>query len=167
MVEADVSAPPSVVWDYLNVPELRRRSIGSYGMTKSGLTKGRTGVGSIYHCAHSETTGSDSLIVDWKPFDYMTEDLLGLPLKLTIRATTELELTADGGTHIRWLMAKPTTSVTPMRLLLPLIAPVFKRFFARAYKVMGSNMQAAIQEDITSSKLMLAPPALEPATIMS
>jgi uncharacterized protein YndB with AHSA1/START domain len=102
-VEVEVSAKPSLIWDYLANPQLRRHWLQADGMTAVGADKGRIGIGTDYHCAHGDLTIIQT-VVDWKPFDYMTLDV-SFSKDQRFRLTTRLTAT-DGVTLVSWYFFK-------------------------------------------------------------
>lgn len=104
-VEADFDAPPALIWDILNKPDVRVRWMGVEGMTISNLNQGRVGVGSVNHCAHGENAETLMTILDWHPFDYVTLDT-SYPLRSRGMYTTYLQPTATG-TRVTWALEKP------------------------------------------------------------
>jgi uncharacterized protein YndB with AHSA1/START domain len=98
-VEVDVSAKPSLIWDYLTDPQLRRHWLQADAITAIGADKGRIGIGTDYHCAHGDLTVVQT-VVDWKPFDYMTLDVT-FSKDQRFRITTRLT-PRDNATHVSW-----------------------------------------------------------------
>ena len=95
-VDFDIAAPPQVVWEFITTPG--RRTNWQHGVTdfvESNKTGGRRGRGMVNHCMH----GPDAIveeILDWRPFDYLTDRSTmpgGAP---TFLSTFELEPTATG-----------------------------------------------------------------------
>jgi Protein of unknown function (DUF2652) len=106
-METEVSAPPEVVWQFLNTPG-RRLLWQSYGgvtgVEQDTSAAGRRGVGMINHCMH----GPDAIveqILDWRPFDYYS-DRSTLPNGITFDRTVELVPTSSG-TTVRMFFGKP------------------------------------------------------------
>jgi hypothetical protein len=74
IVQSDMPATPSVVWDWINDP-VKRTLVGNEDGLKFvpfALTGGRTGANSITHCVHGEHLAMVETVRDWRPFDYMT-----------------------------------------------------------------------------------------------
>jgi len=67
-----LSAPPSVVWEWMNNIEKRLlwETFNDIRPTAAGR---RTGKGSKYHCAHGKNIVIET-ILDWRPFEYYTLD---------------------------------------------------------------------------------------------
>jgi uncharacterized protein YndB with AHSA1/START domain len=109
-IEADVDAPPAMVWDYLNAPGLRYQWMDVHSFHNTGLNRGRVDVGSVQHCAHgdgkSETTFT---IVDWRPFQYVTQDMPSMIPGSRIMMTTQLTPVGDDKTHVVLTWGKPYT----------------------------------------------------------
>lgn len=80
-VTMEVSAPPSVVWQYFVDPEKRLRwQRMQTDVTVQYNEKGRLGVGASSHCVHG-TGVADGLreYLDWRPFDYFTDHYSSFP----------------------------------------------------------------------------------------
>lgn len=90
---AELPFPPSLVWDYLTVPELEARVIGFDSAERIDALGGRVREESQLHCAHGELH-IYSTIPDWKPFNYYTLRQRGAGLAYT--ATRRLIPTATG-----------------------------------------------------------------------
>jgi uncharacterized protein YndB with AHSA1/START domain len=97
--------PPQVAWEFLTAPGQRMTwQPGVTDVIVSGATGGRRGVGATNHCMH----GKDAVIeeiLDWRPYDYVTDrTIIGTPAgPLRLLHTLELEPTTDGTTiHIRF-----------------------------------------------------------------
>lgn len=102
MIEFDIAAPRSKVWEYFTSPGLRPKWRGADEVRESSET-GRRGVN---HCMH----GSHAIIeevLDWRPFDYLTlATLLPVPYAPKINLTFAFSETADDGTHVEIRVAK-------------------------------------------------------------
>lgn len=95
----DLAAPPHIVWDWLNDPGRRSQWFGLEN-TRTSPRLERSGVGTTTHCTHGAKLESIHTIVDWRPFDYFTEEIArptdGRPIALN---TVELE-PVPGGTRL-------------------------------------------------------------------
>lgn len=102
--EADValthqfSAPPAIVWDWLNDPSKRTIWMKGSSWAVKERPQGRTGTGSHNHCSHYRFIEE---ILDWRPFEYFTVRYSRGFLKLII--TGELKPIAEG-TQVYWNM---------------------------------------------------------------
>jgi len=100
IIDEDFSAPPAVVWDWLNDPA--RRELWMTGTTWSSADRlnGRTGPGARNHCAHGKNEISVETVLDWKPFEYATVKQAPSD-KVSITMTQRLIPSADGRcTHL-------------------------------------------------------------------
>ena len=102
-VEIEVPVQPALAWDYLGDPQIRRNWLQADGMEVEGGEVGRLGIGSEYHCAHGEDIVTQT-IVDWKPFEYMTLDVV-FSEQQKFRLTTSLT-PIETGTRISWYFFK-------------------------------------------------------------
>jgi len=65
-----ISAPPIVVWEWLN--NIQKRLIwATYDDIQPAVTGRRTGKGTLNHCAHGKNVVIEK-ILDWRPFEYYT-----------------------------------------------------------------------------------------------
>jgi hypothetical protein len=70
--ETEIEAPPSLVWDYLTLPNLKAQLMGLEYAKRIDDLGGRIREEAEFHCAHGELK-YDYKIVDWKPFEYFTD----------------------------------------------------------------------------------------------
>lgn len=70
--EAEIAAPPSLVWDYLTMPNLKAQLMGLEYAYRVDELGGRIREESEFHCAHGDLK-YDYKIIDWKPFEYFTD----------------------------------------------------------------------------------------------
>jgi uncharacterized protein YndB with AHSA1/START domain len=106
-VEADVSAPPQVVWEFLTTPGRRVEwQPGVLDVTTTATGNRRT-VGATNHCMHGEDATVEE-ILDWRPFDYYpNRSTMGTPVgPVHGLSTAELEPTSNG-THVALRFAAP------------------------------------------------------------
>jgi len=107
----DFSAPPPVVWEWLNDPIKRSQYMRGRVWRAGARPAGRTGVGANNHCTH----GAGQLVetvLDWRPFDYFTVEIKPPSSGRTLVVTYQLEPLRDGnGTRL--------TSRATARMRLP------------------------------------------------
>lgn len=134
-VEIHLHAPPQVAWDWWTTPELMRRfEPGLTGAEARPNARGRSGIGAELHCAH----GSGFVVnrmVDWKPFDYYTQDCEPLKSSRTTppacRATWEFRPGEDGATALR-VRVRLTSRGPLTRVMMPVIRRAYGRFLREA-----------------------------------
>jgi uncharacterized protein YndB with AHSA1/START domain len=108
-LEYDVPIPPQIVWEFVTTPG--RRAAWQGGVTRVDQVTprgGRRGIGMVNHCMHG-TEAVIEEILDWRPWDYLTDRTImpgGAPSFLT---TFEFEPTASG-THVWIRFGKPKTA---------------------------------------------------------
>jgi hypothetical protein len=95
-VARELPAPPPVVWAWLNDPH--RRTQWMRGRTWSAALRpgGRTGAGARNHCAHGVGDLVET-ILDWRPFDYFTVEMITRPGALRAIQTYRLEPLGENG----------------------------------------------------------------------
>lgn len=91
----DVAGPPPVVWEWMNDPV--KRAMGSeITFHPLPLTSGRMGPGAKNHCIHGKDLAYVLTIMDWRPFDYFTEQVeVAGRLGKVVLATSYLEPLED------------------------------------------------------------------------
>ena len=105
ILDHDYPVPPAVLWDFLSNPVQRDAWTPGRHWTAGDRPGGRTGPGAQNHCAHGKNENITEVVLDWKPFQYMTaKQLLGPGRYITV--TTLLTPAPDGhGTHLHITMA--------------------------------------------------------------
>lgn len=94
VMKADFPVSPPDLWEWLNDPGKRTSwRIGS-DWHADERPEGRTTRGSRNHCSNSD---AQELIMDWRPFNYFTVNLLRPPMNITSTTTLEAH---PGGTRI-------------------------------------------------------------------
>lgn len=140
--------PQPVLWDYVTKPEYRSKLTGASSTQIENVSDGRTGVGSVYVCAHG-TNISLQTIVDWQPFErYTTTIPTPLP-GTTGRFTYELT-PADGGTLLRLICGKNHGS-----WLFRKIADIGIPFFLHRIPAAVENLRAQIEADIAEGRTII------------
>jgi uncharacterized protein YndB with AHSA1/START domain len=89
------AAPLPVVWEWWNDPKRRTQMSGPGTQWTAALRpEGRTGPGARNHCAHGKGVSVET-ILDWRPFEYVTSQMVDGDNVMT--RTVQFELTPDGG----------------------------------------------------------------------
>jgi hypothetical protein len=70
-IELEIPFPPSLIWDYITVPDLEGPVLGLEYVKRIDDLGGRTRPESKFHCAHSSGDFFNK-VVDWKPFEHYT-----------------------------------------------------------------------------------------------
>jgi hypothetical protein len=131
-IEIHLHAPLAIAWDWYTTPErMVQFEGGMTGAEALSNDNGRMGVGAELHCAHGSGRAIRR-ILDWKPYDYFTEDLDPLKSSLSTppasRATSAFLDRGDGSTTLRY-RAKFTKSNPMLRLMKPIIRRGYRRVF--------------------------------------
>ena len=104
-ISVDVGVPPQLAWEFLTTPGQRMTwQPWVTEVTVKGADGGRRGPGSANHCMHGKDAVVEE-IMDWRPFDYVTDrTLIETPHgALTFTHTIEFEPITDGtAIHIRY-----------------------------------------------------------------
>ena len=148
-----VTAPPQVVWEYLTVPG--RRIGWQLGATaiEQEVPAGRRGVGMTNHCVH----GSDAIIekvVDWRPYDYLTEESKMFADGPTLLTTIELEPTAEGTTvHYRFAQPKKAKDRQALQTMGPILNDALRAALAELATIAGAEGTARTDAAATDPAL--------------
>ena len=124
----EVPAPPQVVWEFLTAPG--RRSAWQAAVTEvlqQPTPGGRRGVGTVNHCMHGKHAIIEQ-ILDWRPYDYLTDRTTmpgGAP---TFLSTIEFEPNATG-TIVHMRFGQPKTAAE--RAMMAQMLPAFEEGFLR------------------------------------
>jgi hypothetical protein len=98
IIQADIVAPPAIVWEWLNDPQ--KRAVWEHTDVKAEKHNGRRGLGARNHCLHGKQAATIQTMVDWKPFDYFTYESQDTDApKPELLITHQLTATPDG-THL-------------------------------------------------------------------
>jgi uncharacterized protein YndB with AHSA1/START domain len=138
-VEMDVPHTPINVWRCLTEPDLRTKITEVHNFALTEVKNGRVVAGTTYHCSHGGKTTTDFLILDWKPFEYMTEVISGIPFGVKGTITTRFTPLPDGRTHVVWLFSS-LTGTGLSKLASYALRPVFKSFLRKTYERIGEMM---------------------------
>lgn len=141
-IELDIPFPPSLVWDYITVPEYEAPILGLDSVKRIDTLGGRTGNETRFHCSHSSGDFFNR-VVDWKPFDYYTvfqTGVAGLEYYRTIRL-----IPIGSGTAIRIHFSEPEGGA-PQE-----IRDVLYSVARQGYE----RIPAAIQNDIDAGKRII------------
>lgn len=148
VVEGDVAAPRSLVWEYCALPEHRPKWQGSQGVRET-TADGRRGTGTQNHCAHGANTVVEH-ILDWRPFDYMSlTSQIDLPGSSPLTMTIAFHDLPDGGTRLEVLWAKPADEA---QAFFDMMRPILEKSYRDSIVALGpvleglSAGEAAIDE---------------------
>jgi len=139
--EWDITNPVSVVWEFLSVPRLAVMYEPFEVYERVDSLGGRTRPGATFHCAHGDFKVMLK-IVDWKPFDYMTnEQDLGY-----IKFTQSRILTpTETGTKLQFTHTKPKEPG----------AEEFRSQFLAGHVAVRDKFIKAIADEIASGNITL------------
>ncbi len=133
-VEIEIHMPVTrpVAWDWWTTPHRAVRfEAGLTGSTARPNDAGRMGVDAELHCSHGSGMAVRH-ILDWKPFEYFTEQLEPVKSSWTTppasQTTTEFLNRPDGTTTLRF-RAKLTKPNVGLRLMKPFLKRAFRRTF--------------------------------------
>ncbi len=119
ILDEDFTAPPAVVWDWMNDPARRGQWMEGTRWSSEDRPNGRTGPGARNHCAHGKDEHALEVVLDWKPFDYVTLTQ-GPSDNMYFTMTQRLTPSADGrGTHLH-ITIRGTMMKLPRLLARPM-----------------------------------------------
>lgn len=145
-VELEVHFPvaPAVAWDWYTTPaRMVRFEAGITGADARANDAGRMGVDAELHCAHGSGRAVRR-ILDWKPFDYFTEELRPVksswstpPASVT---TSEFVERPDGTTTLRY-----RARLTDPNLVLRATKPLLRRLYRRTFRDTERRFRALLE----------------------
>jgi len=139
--EWDIPYPVPVVWEFLSVPRLALMYEPFDTYERDDSLGGRIRPGATFHCAHGDFKVMLK-IVDWKPFDYMTnEQDLGYVKFIQSRILTPTET----GTKLLFTQTKPKKPG----------AEEFRSQFLAGHEAVKENLIKAIADEIASGNFIL------------
>ena len=160
-VTVETTAPPQLAWEYLTAPG--RRPQWQAGVTEVELVDGsggRRAVGAINHCKHGAEGGVIEQILDWRPYDYVSDrGTHATPAgPITMLETIELEPTTTG-TKVHFRYAKPTSAKE--RAIAFSLEGIFRELFAvrMARLVEQLDAEGAARTDEQAAEPELPTPA--------
>lgn len=143
--ETDISAPPSLVWDYLTIPNLKAALMGLDFAERTDDLGGRIREEAEFHCAHGEFN-YEYTIVDWKPFEYFTDLARDSITGLEYYETNHF-IPSETGTHFMNCVAKPAGDLPED------VQTILQGIWNQAY----AGLRAFIESDIARGKVTVGP----------
>ena len=106
--QIELPLPLEVAWEYLQRPPIKAVLQGAAEVRVLSRTSGRTGVGTVYHCAHGVQSTLQT-IVDWRPYEYFTvKDVSGFgPLKPSVLSSYRFSPIDESRTLVTFCMGRP------------------------------------------------------------
>ena len=139
------AAPPQLAWEFVTQPGRRLGwQLGTTEILVSNAQGGRRGVGSTNHCMH----GKDAVIeeiLDWRPYDYLTEaTTMSTPMgPVKFVTTIELEPTPAGTVvHLRFAPPKSARERAIMREMGPMMATTVEHHGAALTALLAAELGA-------------------------
>jgi hypothetical protein len=145
-----VDAPAETLWQYWTEASKRLRWSSDPTESTGYNEKGRTGVGSSYHCAHGRGL-SLSRYVDWQPFRYFSTEKsmekFSLSTPPNMFDTCEFEQLEDARTRVTYrfrVKDRGFLSRTRIRAFKPMLSKMFARDRDR--------LTAAVEADLRNQR---------------
>jgi hypothetical protein len=106
--EIELPLPLEVAWEFLQRPRIKAVLQGALEVQVLSRPSGRTGVGTVYHCAHG-VQSSRQTIVDWRPYEYFTvKDVSGFGLlKPSVLSSYQFSPIDESRTLVTFRMGRP------------------------------------------------------------
>jgi uncharacterized protein YndB with AHSA1/START domain len=137
MMEAELPAPPAIVWHFLTAPQRRMQWQPDTLRVEEVTHAGARGVGTTNHCVHGDSLVEEE-VLDWKPFRYFSHRAKGS--FGTIQFTTELVPVPDGtATRVSWRML-PEGGAAALERFRPMAAG-----FQEWYRLSVASMRRLLQ----------------------
>jgi uncharacterized protein YndB with AHSA1/START domain len=138
------SAPPQLAWEFVTAAGRRPSwQVGVTGVSLVDAPGGRRAVGAANHCAHGAAGGVLEEILDWRPYDYLTDRGTHTTPFGPVRMleTIEFEPIATGTTvHFRY--AAPVTAKE--RAIAANLEPVWRDIFAARLPRLADVLDAEV-----------------------
>jgi uncharacterized protein YndB with AHSA1/START domain len=161
-VSVATTAPPQLAWEFITAPA--RRPSWQVGVTEVVLTESqgnRRAVGATTHCRHGADGGVIEEILDWRPYDYVSDRGTHLtnvgPVKML--ETIELEPTATGTTiHFRYGAPRTAKERAIAASLEPMWRDIFAARMARLADLLDAETarreaEQAVEPEVPSRKV--------------
>ena len=133
--EMNFPVPPSILWEYLTVPQLEQIASDYDLVERTDELGGRYQQETTYHCAHGETHFFNT-ILDWKPFEYYT---LRQKISLGFDTIQTRKLTpTEQGTKLEFSIQNNESDITEE----------MKQIFIGAYDETGKSILKHIEADL-------------------
>jgi hypothetical protein len=138
-LEWQAPCPPVVLWEYVTNLKIELRAQGYDMVERTDALGGRMQPESTYHCAHGQTDFFTT-ILDWKPFDYVSERLEtgGLVLIHTRKITPE-----GPGSRLTIDVAEPPSGATEE----------VRRFVIDSYNEIGRKFMELMKADTANGTI--------------
>ncbi len=140
----DFAAPPHVVWDWMNDPQKRVLWQDFTEIIPLLRPGGRLGAGARNHCMHGKKVEAVENILDWKPFDYWTQENSPGP----VLATQQLE-PVDGGNRTRLHFHAVGKMPLPLPLRRLMFNVMMKLFALKSFE----TLNRLILEDLARQRV--------------
>jgi uncharacterized protein YndB with AHSA1/START domain len=124
IIQAEIAAPPAIVWEWLNDPQ--KRALWEHTDIKAEKHNGRRGLGARNHCLHGKQATTIQTMVDWKPFDYFTYESQDTDAPKPEILITHQLTAIPGGTHLE--VRSRVLKTMPNVLLRIVTAAILKRY---------------------------------------
>jgi len=136
-------APPQLAWEFVTSPG--RRPTWQHGVTEVALdgSGNRRAVGATNHCRHGADGEVTEEILDWRPYDYLSDrGTHGTPSgPARMIETIEFEPTATGTTiHFRYAPAKTAKERAALEALKPIFVGIFSDSLARLAGLLAAEV---------------------------
>jgi uncharacterized protein YndB with AHSA1/START domain len=160
-VNLDTKAPPQMAWEFLTTPG--RRPSWQAGVTEvvTEAPGNRRGVGATNHCRHGADGEVVEEILDWRPYDYLTDlGTHGTPAgPIQMMETIELEPTATGTTiHFRYLPPETEDERAVMEGLEPMFREMFEVWMGNLSSLLDAEMETLETQQAEEPELRAARP---------
>jgi uncharacterized protein YndB with AHSA1/START domain len=137
-------APPQLAWEFVTSPA--RRPTWQHGVTEVALDDGsgnRRAAGATNHCRHGTEGEVIEEILDWRPYDYLSDrGTHGTPSgPARMIETIEFEPTGTGTTiHFRYAPAKTAKERAILEALKPIFVQIFSDSLARLAELLAAEV---------------------------
>lgn len=164
VIESTFDVPQSIAWDYFTTPVTMKLAKKATGVSTSNFRAGRKDVGTTYHCAHGKNAIANHLILDWKPFSYITNEtkIPGFgPSQYTIHFVPETKTR----TLVKLNVGYPTHSNPTIQFLIKFLFNILKPIIWKFFKNEHDMTRDLIAKDKESGNLQMRMVTAEPQSL--
>lgn len=153
VLQAEIPAPPPLVWDYVTKLEYRTILMGADSMRRDDPTAGRTSQGTMYYCAHGDTLIPHA-ILDWRPFEYYTWNT-DIPGMSTQALTTVRLIPSEVGTRMLFIVGYSTGPADERKLTDQYVGSEYRQ----GAEMTVEALRQTILRELAEGVVVLAEPA--------
>ncbi len=150
VVSETIPLPQAATWDFMH--DDKNWIVWSMTTGEPDFKKpasGRNGIGLEKHCVHGKENIAHT-IVDWRPFDYYSTDLL-INGQVNCRHTITLQ-PVEGGTQVSFISQAPTSEKFIPKFIIKLMGKKLRQKIEADFCSCLSALKRMVEDDLALSK---------------